>query len=375
MLKNSSRNANMELLRIISMIMVTMLHALAKSDLLPTFVMDVSFNGWIAWILEVLSIGAVNIFMLISGYFLVNSEFKLKRLIELILQTFLYSAVPFVVFLASGKLGPEDRGIYQLLNNFLPIHMDTYWFITAYVVVYMLSPIITKGLKAVTKKQLITVIVCLLIYECVLKSILPFRLTTDTKGYSFLWYIIMFLIGAYFRLFGFRFLDKQYKGWVLYLGGSALVLLGTFAIGRIIAATDRLNGLQGLFTEYNHVFALISAVGIFTAFVHMKPIEGIAAKIICILSPMALGVYLLQESLVLRFEWQKWFGLPGALELSTPIFLLKVFAAVLGMYALGTAVDAVRKVIFKFAPMPVEKLIKQKKDSLDGEKPSGDMTE
>nr|MCR4616686.1 hypothetical protein [Lachnospiraceae bacterium] len=244
-----------------------------------------------------------------------------------------------------------------------------------YVVVYMLSPVITKGLKAVTKKQLITVIVCLLIYECVLKSILPFRLTTDTKGYSFLWYIIMFLVGAYFRLFGFKFIDKQYKGWILYFGGSALVLLGTFAIGRIIAATDRLNGLQGLFTEYNHLFALISAVGIFTAFVHMKPIEGIAARIICILSPMALGVYLLQESLVLRFEWQKWFGLPGALELSTPIFLLKVFAAVLGMYALGTAVDAVRKVIFKFAPIPVEKLIKQKKDSLDGEKPSGDMTE
>ncbi|MCR4618522.1 MAG: acyltransferase family protein, partial [Lachnospiraceae bacterium] len=168
----------MELLRIISMIMVTMLHALAKSDLLPTFVMDVSFNGWVAWILEVLSIGAVNIFMLISGYFLVNSEFKLKRLIELIFQTFFYSAVPFVVFLASGKLDPEEKGIYQLLNNFLPIHMDTYWFITAYVVVYMLSPVITKGLKAVTKKQLITVIVCLLIYECVLKSILPFRLTT-----------------------------------------------------------------------------------------------------------------------------------------------------------------------------------------------------
>ena len=77
MLKSQSRNANMELLRIISMIMVTMLHALAKSDLLPTFVMDVSFNGWIAWVLEVLSIGAVNIFI-----FLLILSLSLKGLLN-----------------------------------------------------------------------------------------------------------------------------------------------------------------------------------------------------------------------------------------------------------------------------------------------------
>ncbi len=359
MLKNSSRNANMELLRIISMIMVTTLHALAKSDLLPTFVFHVSINGWIAWVFEALSIGAVNIFMLISGYFLVNSEFKLKRLIELLVQTFLYSAIPFIVFLATGRLTAEERNIYSLLNNFLPIHMETYWFITAYVVVYMLSPVITKGLKAVTKKQLITAIICLLIYECFIKSILPFRLTTDTKGYGFLWYLIMFLIGAYFKLFGFKFIDKQYKGWILYFGGSVLVLLGTFTIGKIIAATDRLGGMQGLFTEYNHVFTLIAAVGIFAAFVHMKPMNEKLGKVICLLSPMALGVYLFQESLVLRFEWQKWFGLPGSLELATPIFVLRVMAAVLGMYALGTAIDFVRRMIFKLVYMPFDNRKKQ----------------
>ncbi len=354
MKSKSVRNANMELLRMISMIMVTTLHALAKSDLLPTFVLHVPFNGWIAWIFEVLSVGAVNIFMLISGYFLVNSEFKIKRLIELLVQTFLYSVMPFIIFLVTGRLTSEERNIYSILNNFLPVHMETYWFITAYVVVYMLSPVITKGLKTVTKRQLITAIICLLIYECFLKSILPFRLTTDSKGYGFLWYLIMFLIGAYFRLFGFKLIDKQYKGWILYLGGSALVLLGTFTIGKIIAATDRLGGLQGLFTEYNHVFTLISAVGIFAAFIHMKPMNEKVGRVICILSPMALGVYLLQESLVLRYEWQKWFGLPNSLDSATPLFILRIVAAVLGMYILGTVIDFVRRMIFKLVYMPFD---------------------
>ena len=114
-----------------------------------------------------------------------------------------------------------------------------------------------------------------------------------------------------------------------------------------------------MFTEYSHVFTLIAAVGIFAAFVHMKPMNEKLGKVICLLSPMALGVYLFQESLVLRFEWQKWFGLPGSLELATPIFVLRVMAAVLGMYALGTAIDFVRRMIFKLVYMPFDNRKKQ----------------
>ena len=69
------RNANMDILRMISMMMVTMLHALTKSDLLPFMGDEVSANGWIAWTFEILSVPAVDIFMLISGYFLISSKF------------------------------------------------------------------------------------------------------------------------------------------------------------------------------------------------------------------------------------------------------------------------------------------------------------
>ena len=97
------RNANMDLLRIISMIMVTMLHALTKSDLLPFMGSEVTVNGWIAWIFEALSVAAVNIFMLISGYFLISSKFKVGRLVEIVLQTAFYTVGSFGFFLIFGK--------------------------------------------------------------------------------------------------------------------------------------------------------------------------------------------------------------------------------------------------------------------------------
>ncbi len=87
------RNANMDFLRIISMIMVTMLHALTKSDLL-------FFLG---------GASSVIIFMLISGYFLISSKIEIGRLVEMILQTMFYSAGSFAFFLILGKFSQESQ--------------------------------------------------------------------------------------------------------------------------------------------------------------------------------------------------------------------------------------------------------------------------
>ena len=72
----SKRLANVELLRVVAMLMVVMLHYLGKGELLPVKNLHMNLTGYLAWILESLSIVAVNVYVLISGYFLVESEFK-----------------------------------------------------------------------------------------------------------------------------------------------------------------------------------------------------------------------------------------------------------------------------------------------------------
>lgn len=54
--------------------------------------------------------------------------------------------------------------------------------------------------------------------------------------------------------------------------------------------------IEGISTEYNHLFVLLSAIGIFAAFINAKPMKEPLEKIICALSPMSLGVYLVQET-------------------------------------------------------------------------------
>lgn len=339
----------MDLLRMLSMIMVTMLHALGKGDLLLPMSADLPLNGWLAWILECFSISAVNIFMLISGYFLIGAEFKLIRFAELLFQVCFYSVTSFLVFAGAGLLQEEQKGIYHILQTFLPIHMDVYWFITAYVVIYLFFPVLAKGVKNVTRTTLRNTILGLLAYECLMKSILPFQLETDTKGYSFLWYLIMFMIGAYIRLYGIGFIKKAWQGWCFFFLGAVLSLSETFCLHLIYARTGRLGELLHVGMHYNHFFVLLAAVGIFEAFLHRKTMGEGVGRIICTLSPMTLGVYLFQECIVLRDVWQKWFRLPGSLENPTIFFLLKLFGAVLAMYLIGTVVDCVQILLFRLS--------------------------
>lgn len=341
------RNANMDILRMISMMMVTMLHALTKSDLLPFMGNEVSVNGWTAWVLEALSVPAVDIFMLISGFFLISSRFKTGRMVELVLQTLFYSAGAFAVFLLLGKVSLAGMSSYDLLPHFLPIHMETYWFISAYVILYLLLPLIISGVHAMTQKQLQGVILWLLVFECVIKSILPVRLSMDTKGYSFLWYLTLFLAGAKIRLYGFQFVKTARRGRLLYIISTFLILAEIFIVSQIQLRTGRLKEMATVSLEYNHILVFLSAIGIFAAFLHGRPSGEKFGKLACMLSPCCLGVYLLQENLMMRYLWQDWFGLREAMGQAVPVFLFRVLGAVIVMFVLGICVDMLRLVLFR----------------------------
>lgn len=345
----TKRNANIELLRIISMSMVVMLHALGKSNLLVNVFEKGGANPVIAWVFEALSVGAVNIFILISGYFLIDSKFRLGRVIELVCQVLFYTIGSFAICYLLGVRPEGGITIYFLLKVFLPVQMDVFWFVTAYLVIYMLQPIISAGVKNISQKQFATVIALLLVYESVFKSVLPFKMEGDKAGYDVVWFLTVFLIGAYIKLYGFKYIKKASTGAILYLASTMLVLAERFALDFRVARLGRFKEIHEISFTYNHIFVLLASIGIFAFFVQKKPLRSTASKIICAVSPMSLGVYLFHENISLRYCWQKWLGIYESLDKSVVSFVAGVFASVIIVYVAGTAVDFVRKSIFSLA--------------------------
>lgn len=354
-----SRQANMELLRCLAMMMVVVLHYLGKGELLADLSKDsIPLKGGAAWILESLCIVAVNLYMLLSGYFGWKSSFKPSRLLRLYLQIWFYSMTVGVVSYLVWGYPKDTSGTYFFLKLLFPVSMEHYWFMTAYVFLYLLLPFVGTAIRRMNQKQMKTVTAALLVVFCLVKSVLPVRFETDQKGYDVLWYLCMYVVGAYLGRFCAGSEMKasipkasipqvsipkdsaQKAGWLLlYLAGAGAVLGELFLLHRVYVSTGKLGMLLTVSIEYNHIFTFAAAIGLFRFFEHCR-INGKVSDVILKISPYTLGVYLLHENIGVRYRWQEWLG-AGKTDGVLSLVLWTICAAVV-VFAAGVLADFIR---------------------------------
>lgn len=306
-MSKGERQANFELLRIVAMFMVVVMHYLANT-IAP------AADGKGAWglgvlyvIVESFCIVAVNVYVLLSGYFLSASAFSWKRVLRVIAQTLFYTVLIPPVLALLGVLPFSDiTNIYRIWNSIFPVQSGHYWFVTAYVVMALFSPILNGALDKLNQKQLLEVLAGLLLFFCIGKSISPLQFATDKYGYDFGWFLVLYLIGGYIRRFGAGFLDSMKKGAAVYFISCALLaaleLLLTFLYGRY----DVLGYYWTVPFHYNFLLCLTGALGLFFVFYHMHIKEGKAARLIRFVSPAVFGVYLIHEQSDVKERWFAW---------------------------------------------------------------------
>lgn len=353
-MRKRARQANIELLRIIAMLMVVTLHYFVKGEASVSLMEDTGAVNLIIWYLKGMCIVTINLYVLISGYFLLEATWKISRLISLWCQTIFYSVGIPVVFLCLGVGDVKQWGMYDWINVIFPVQMEHYWFVTAYAVMYLFVPALSAGVKQLSKRQHELVIAGLLLIFSVPKTILPIHIPTDKYGYDFGWFLCLFVIAAYIRLYGIPFLDKKGKSFAVYF----LVVTAMWGMSLGFAFLSR-KGLPLLYALdmiycYNHVLVLIAALGLFYTFLYIRIPQGAVSNIICRISSYSLGVYLLHENLAVRTKWQFWAGIEqvkNGFEIF-PHMLITVIA----VFIAGVMVDFVRDCIFKVAIRGWEKV-------------------
>lgn len=344
---STKRMANFELLRCIAMMMVVVLHFLGKGGVLAPL-NSPSMQGfeYLAWVLESLCIVAVNVYMLISGYFLVESSFSWKKLLRLWLQVFLYSAGIGVVSYLTGYRPEGGYSIYYLARLLFPITKNHYWFMTAYFYMMLFAPFLAAGVKKLNKKQFQTLLILLLVAFSGMKSILPMNLETDRQGYDVIWYLCVFLTAAYIRLYGIPFFKNKTRSFGMYFICCGAIFAVSFALRAVYLRTGKGLDILSFCYHYNHILVLAAAVALFYGFSHMNIKEGAFSRIVCAVSPLTLGVYLLHCHTSLDMRWQEWiFALVGR-PAGYGSLLLGVVVSVVLVFTAGICVDAVRRFLF-----------------------------
>lgn len=183
-------NLGISLLKVLAMIMVVTLHFLGHGGLLEA-TDKFSTNYYIAYLLELVCIPAVNLFALTSGYTGVNSSFKPNKIAYIWFETLFYVVVIAFIF---SRLGLISLSWVEKSYLFIPILTSQYWYVTAFVLMKLIAPFINSGINKCDVKD-ITKLVVLVVGVLCISSLLgdPFKLN---RGYGALWLCVMYFVGA-----------------------------------------------------------------------------------------------------------------------------------------------------------------------------------
>lgn len=346
MTTGSKRRANFELLRIVAILMIISLHYLVKGGAAVPFPFAAKEHaaGVFAWLIESFCIVAVDCYVLISGYFCVESAWKPGRVVSLLCQVLFYSLLVPVILLLTGVVSPGELAIYDWIGFVLPFGTEHYWFATAYLVMYLFAPFLSAGIQKMKKRDLQILLTLLLIFFSLEKTIVPMYLATDRYGYDFGWFLCLFVTAGYIRLYGISWLEKRSHAVGLYgISCLGIWMLSLFSntLGKEIEVFARYADMP---YTYNHLLCLTGAVSLFYVFQNVSLREGRVADAIRLLAPCTFGVYLLHEHILVRYRWLEWLKADQVKE--SFLFLPHMIGCVLLVYVIGTVVDLARAWVF-----------------------------
>lgn len=360
MRSGKKRQLNYELLRILAMLMIVCLHYLSKGGLLgdPARA-DMTATGYTAWFVEALCLVAVNVYVLISGYFgvdLLGSQTVGKRLtfwevmrkpLKIWKQVFFYS---MLFGCGAIVLGLQAFDPYRFFSYCFPIVTEHYWFATSYIFLCLMMPFLNAGISCLDQKELRWLLLGFLLLFSMAKTVIPMQLPWDKYGYDSLWFVVLYLTGAYIRRYEMPFLARRWRAAALYLGSTAAIFASFFLIRLVYLKTGMLGERIQYGYTYNFLFCYTGAVGLFLLFQPSKSAKSSSQqflerfrKPVELFSGAAFGVYLIHEHLNLRGFWQRWLHCEVQAENSVAGFLGHMLVTVLCVYLVCTAMELVRQ--------------------------------
>lgn len=285
------RKSNYELLRILLMSMILYWHLVAHGILRMNDNPDFQQEMPSLWHLLVLPIRcyAVNCFILLSGYF--GIKLTKQRFFSFSMQLLFYSFLTLGIYLMlpDGQHILNDLSIASWLKNTFPSGDTGWWFVTSYVIVMLLSPILNAGAEAISKTTFAWILIVTL---GVFMS--GYHYYTNSLPTMNAFFVMIYLIGRYLRLHPIRFVDK-YCLWIWIL--SVLAIVGHEAL--LYTRGTLTSELFARISHCSNPFNIIAAIAFFCMF---KKIDIGTSRKINWLAAGVFGAYLITDG-YLRLPW------------------------------------------------------------------------
>jgi len=327
---NKGRDTNIELLRLICMVMILVHHLLChiyfSVPLLMSDIGEINMSSSIATIVNAFCYVGVNCFILISGYY--GIKFKLKGLAKIYILLVFYTLMQCLI---NNYLNIYDFSVSSIFDifapysHFVPTH---WWFMKCYVIFYMLSPIIR--LDTFTKRDYYRILILL----SVINVYFGYYWNIYTEGFTVAQFLFVYVIGGYIKRFVNIQQLKMPKAVMLYVLSVLAFLVCQFSC-RFTYVPHWRGWL------YNNPFVMLASIGFFCIFLKLKVKNTFINKI----AVSAISLYLLQNFDLFRLidnELRSLFNLGDKVYIIISILIIMV-----GFIPIALCIDRLRLLIEK----------------------------
>ena len=326
------RDSNMELFRILAMFLVLVVHADFFSLGLPTDkdLLETPLSSFTRFLFESLSIGCVNMFVLLSGWYGIRP--KIQSFSNFIFQCafFLFGIYAFCLLFKLSELN-----IHGVMGCLLLLKWN--WFIKAYLLLYILSPVLNSFVELSTQKQHRNILICFFIFQSIFSWMINAAVFFES-GYSTISFVGLYLLARYFSKYDNTLVHYNRNFYlfifviVTFIGAITAYLFGRFGIPY----------LPALIFRYDSPVVIMSSLSLLIYFsklhFHSKIINWIGAS--------SFAVFLLHTNPNLCEQH----FIPMIQKIyqssSGVVCILSIGAFLLVIYVVAILLDQVRKIMW-----------------------------
>lgn len=276
----------------------------------------------------------VDLFVLIMGYFLIDSNFKIKKVFQLETQILTYSIGISIVFVL---LKYVNISMSAVIKTIFPVITNSYWFVTSYIIIYMIFPIINKIIKSLNKRSNVKILITLIILLFFLPTFFNLKVGVSNIGT----FLTMYYMGAMIKIYSSKY-NIGKMGYRLLLGNLTFSIIGfaSLNLAGILFNIEQFLNKSTHFFDDNSVFMLGIAVGLFLIFLNKKEFSN---KYINFIASLSFGVYLIHDNFLMRpILWNNIFHVHTLLKLNPVVFVLAAFLITFVIYVVCSLIDMVR---------------------------------
>ena len=347
------RNTNIEVLRILAMFLITLSHYTTHSSVAITE-LPLGFDRFLFEIGGLGNIGVI-LFILITGYYGINKKnpFKLKRLMSLVFQVLLYSMTIYLLFCAFGI---EQFSIIEFIKSLLPVTFKQYWFVTAFIVLYIMAPYINILLNNLDRGQHLRSLIIFLI----LFSVFPTFTTQSFYGNELIQFTLFYSIGAYLGKYRNNYFSKKRNAWIMLITCVTIIAISIIVFDLISTYWPIFGKYSKHLLDRNSIVSILFSVSTFSLFTMKKPF---ANNLLNTIASCVFGVYLISDNNCIRdILWTNVLNVPSFV--GSPILILHLIGGVFAVYLVCTAIEYIRlntlERLFSFIYTKIEGKIKKK---------------